>query len=99
MDTCSHLAEVVGRNTVADPEGVVVYFFWPGVVLKKCLCHLAVSVVAVCVPASVCSGFLISSFSAYRSNLVNVLIGFAYWFWYLKYWQYQKSHHLLLMKL
>ena len=67
--------------------------------LKKCLCHLAVSVVAVCVPASICSGFLISSFSAYRSNLVEC----AHCFCLLvlvprSNWQYQKSHHLLLTK-
>ena len=32
VDTCSHLVEVVGRNTVAAFEGVAVYFFPHGVV-------------------------------------------------------------------
>ena len=80
-------------------RGLVVYFFPLGVVLKGYLCHFAVPVVVVCVPASVRPGSLISSFSAYRVNLVNVFIGFAHCSWYLKYWQYQKFHHLWLKKL
>ena len=65
VDTCSHRVGMVGRNNIADPEGVVEHFFQPGVVHRGHLCHPAVPAVAVCVPASVCPGSLISSFSAY----------------------------------
>ena len=99
VGTCSHLVEVVGRNTVAAHDGVAVYFFPPGVVLYGHLCHFVEPGVVVCVPASVCLGSSVSSFSACGVNLVNVLIGFTHQYWYLKCWQYQKSHHLWLTKL
>ena len=75
MDTCNHMGEVVGRNTVADPEGVMEYFF-PPVVLKRHPCHFAGPEV-VSDPASACPGSEISSLSACRANPVDFLSDFT----------------------
>ena len=93
MGTCIHLVGV-GRNTDFDQEVVVVYFCSPWVVLFVCLCLSVGPEAVVNAYFSACLGSVPSSFSGFRSNLVNGFTGFTCLS--LMCWQCLKFHYLRL---
>ena len=84
----------MGRNTDCDQGVVAMYFYSPWVVLFVCQCLSVGLEAVVSAYSSACLGSVISSFSGFRSNLVNGFTGFAHPS--LMCWQCLKFHHLRL---